>query len=179
LLHRLNSLLPDTIAVRELRPVTAEAHARFSAIGRSYEYRTTTVKDPFLPGMVTRVPRGLDYDLMNEAAALLLGRQDFASFCRVHTDVKTTFCTITEARWEGDIFHICADRFLRNMVRAVVGTLLDVGRGKMTVDEFMAIIECRNRCSAGQSAPADGLYLVQIDYPDGIWINDSDYETEI
>lgn len=165
LVMRLNSLLPASIAVYEIVPVTDDAHARFSATARTYEYRITTVKDPFHVDTLVRVASGLDFDRMNEAARLLLGRHDFASFCRVHTDVKTTFCTVTEAYWKDDVFTITADRFLRNMVRAVVGTLFDVGRGKITIDDFQQIIDCHDRRRAGQSAPAGGLFLTRVEYP--------------
>lgn len=166
---RLNGLLPASIAVYEIFPVAADCHARFSAKARSYEYIITTTKDPFLYGRVARVAPGLDFDAMNQAARLLLGRHDFASFCRVHTDVKTTLCTITEAFWQlradgTAVFRITADRFLRNMVRAVVGTLFEVGRGKMDQQQFADVIAAHNRCCAGQSAPAEGLYLVRVEY---------------
>ena len=167
---RLNSLLPNTIAVRRIFPVTDEAHARFSALARTYEYRITTHKDPFKQDLATRVAPGLDFAAMNTAAALLLGKHDFASFCKVHTDVKTTFCHVTRAEWlNEEVFTITADRFLRNMVRAVVGTLFEVGRQKMTPEEFLGVIESRNRCAAGQSAPAQGLYLTHIRYPESIY----------
>ncbi|MBO4665326.1 MAG: tRNA pseudouridine(38-40) synthase TruA [Paludibacteraceae bacterium] len=167
---RLNSLLPASIAIRRIFPVTDDAHARFSAIARTYEYRITTVKDPFRQDLVTRVAPGLDFEAMNQAAALLIGKHDFASFCKVHTDVKTTFCDVTRAEWISDtVFTISADRFLRNMVRAVVGTLLEVGKHKMTPKDFLGVIESHNRCAAGQSAPAQGLYLTHILYPESIY----------
>ena len=166
--ERLNSLLPPSIAIRRIYPVKDDAHARFSAVERTYEYRITTAKDPFRPHQVTRVAAGLDFEKMNQAAQLLLGTHDFASFCKVHTDVKTTICTVTRAEWGNNVFTITADRFLRNMVRAVVGTLFEVGRGKMSLDEFRNVIDCRNRCAAGQSAPAEGLFLVHVRYPDTI-----------
>ena len=162
---RLNSLLPATITVWNIFPVSDELHARFSALARTYEYRITYIKDPFRQNLVTRVAPGLDFEAMNNAAKILLGTQDFASFCKVHTDVKTTICTITQAEWTDNIFTITADRFLRNMVRAIVGTLFEVGRGRMTIDEFRGVISNHNRCSAGQSVPAAGLYLTQIQYP--------------
>lgn len=166
LVAKLNSLLPASIAIRQIFPVPEDAHARFSATARTYEYRITTVKDPFRQDLVTRVAPGLDFDAMNEAARTLLGTHDFASFCKVHTDVKTTICTITRAEWVDDsVFVISADRFLRNMVRAVVGTLFEVGRKKMTVNDFQSVIDSRNRCAAGQSAPPQGLYLTRILYP--------------
>ena len=168
--NRLNGLLPDSIAIIDLQQVTDEAHARFDAVERTYYYRITTRKDPFLYIRYTRVAKGLDFDAMNKAAQLLLGRQDFASFCRTHTDVKTTICDVKEARWIQEsetewFFVISADRFLRNMVRAVVGTLFEVGKGKMTVAQFGEVIAAHDRCRAGHSAPAEGLSLVEIIYP--------------
>ena len=172
---RLNNLLPDSIAIRTIRRVTDEAHARFDATERTYYYRITTRKDPFAYINHTRVAPGLDFDAMNAAAKLLLGRQDFASFCRTHTDVKTTICDVREAKWVVEneyeaYFIITADRFLRNMVRAVVGTLFEVGKGKMTQTQFGEIIAAHNRCKAGHSAPAEGLSLVEIIYPKNIYL---------
>ena len=183
-LSTLNSLLPDDIAVEKIWEVSDELHARFSAIQRTYEYRITTKKDPFLINRATRVKEGLNFEAMNKAASYLLGTHDFASFCKVHTDVKTTICTVTRAEWSFSpkdglsaagglsakrsyseaVFQISADRFLRNMVRAVVGTLFDVGRGKMAPEAIIDILEQKNRCKAGQSAPAEGLYLVDIKF---------------
>lgn len=175
LILRLNSLLPASIAIRELLPVVDDAHARFSAISRTYEYRITEQKNPFLCTLTTRVAPGLNYEQMNEAAKLLLGKHDFASFCKVHTDVKTTFCSISHAEWSKRndvyIFTIQADRFLRNMVRAIVGTLFDVGRGKVNLTQMQYILNSHNRCAAGQSAPAEGLYLTHIEYPKTIFLS--------
>jgi tRNA pseudouridine38-40 synthase len=170
LVHRLNALLPESIAIYSIVRVCADAHARFDASARTYRYYITTRKDPFAGRIRTRVAQGLDFEAMNRAAELLLGRQDFASFCRLHTDVKTTICDVREAYWtvENECeahFTITADRFLRNMVRAVVGTLFDVGRGKLTEEQFQAIIRAQSRASAGQSADARGLFLEQIRYP--------------
>ena len=170
---RLNNLLPASIAVRDLQRVVDIAHARFDATSRTYCYRITTRKDPFLCINHTRVADGLDFDAMNEAAQCLIGKQDFASFCRAHTDVRTTICDVREARWVREsetewCFLITADRFLRNMVRAVVGTLYEVGRGKMTAAQMAEIIAAHNRCRAGHSAPAEGLSLVEIIYPKNI-----------
>ena len=172
---RLNNLLPASIAITGLCRVTDEAHARFDATARTYRYRITTRKDPFLYINHTRVAPGLDLEAMNKAAHLLLGKQDFASFCRVHTDVKTTICDVREARWIQEneteaYFVITADRFLRNMVRAVVGTLFEIGRGKMTEEDLRDIIAAHNRCKAGHSAPAEGLSLVEIIYPENIYL---------
>ena len=172
---RLNNLLPDSIAIRDLQRVTDEAHARFDALERTYHYRITMRKDPFASQTRTRVKEGLDFEAMNKAAQLLLGKQDFASFCRVHTDVKTTICDVREARWVVEneyeaYFVITADRFLRNMVRAVVGTLFEIGRGKMTQAQLADIIAAKDRCKAGHSAPAEGLSLVEIKYPKNLFI---------
>ncbi len=172
---RLNNLLPDSIAIRYLQHVTDEAHARFDALERTYHYRITMRKDPFAYQTRTRVKEGLNFEAMNEAAQILLGQQDFASFCRVHTDVKTTLCDVREARWVVEneyeaYFVITADRFLRNMVRAVVGTLFEVGRGKMTKAQLADIIAAKDRCKAGHSAPAEGLSLVEIKYPKNLFI---------
>lgn len=171
---RLNNLLPASIAIQHIRPVTNDAHARFDAQARTYHYRITTRKDPFLYITHTRVAPGLDFEAMNEAAALLLGKQDFASFCRVHTDVKTTICDVKEARWVVEneteaYFVITADRFLRNMVRAVVGTLFEVGRGRITKAQFAEVISAKDRKKAGHSADAEGLSLIHISYPETIY----------
>ena len=173
---RLNNLLPDTIAVRDIRRVTDETHARFDAKLRTYFYRITMRKDPFLCITHTRIKDGLDFGAMNDASQLLLGKQDFASFCRVHTDVKTTICDVHEVGWvqlsdTEAYFVITADRFLRNMVRAVVGTLFEVGRGKMTSQQFADIIAAHDRCKAGHSAPPEGLSLVEIIYPENIYLS--------
>ena len=172
---RLNNLLPPTIAISNLYRVTDDAHARFDATARTYQYRITTRKDPFLYVTHTRVAPGLDLEAMNKAVLHLLGKQDFASFCRTHTDVKTTICDVREAKWVQEseteaYFVITADRFLRNMVRAVVGTLFEVGRGKMTEEQFADIIASHNRCTAGHSAPAEGLSLVEIIYPKNLYL---------
>ncbi len=175
LARRLNNLLPASIAVRDIRQVIDVAHARFDALARTYRYRITMRKDPFLCFNHTRVAEGLDFDAMNEAALYLLGKQDFASFCRAHTDAKTTICNVKEAYWMQEneteaTFVITADRFLRNMVRAIVGTLFEVGRGKMMPEEMESILAARNRCSAGHSSPAEGLSLVEIIYPNNIYV---------
>jgi len=173
LASRLNNYLPKDIAIDRIVPVTDEAHARFDAVQRTYEYRCVFAKNPFLQGLATRIPKNLDFELMNKAAQVLLETQDFASFCKLHTDVKTTLCKVTRAEWKvtenSAVFTITADRFLRNMVRAVVGTLLEVGRQRMSVEQFRAVIEKQHRTAAGQSAPAEGLYLTDIRYPENIF----------
>ena len=175
LVFRLNGILPNSIAIHDIVPVTDEAHARFTAKSRTYEYHIVDHKDPFSHDLATRVRPELDFNAMNEAAKYLIGKQDFASFCRSNTDVKTTICDLTYAQWEVKenghaVFTITADRFLRNMVRAVVGTLFEVGRGKMTIEQFAEVITQHTRTAAGDSAPAEGLYLTQIIYPEEIWV---------
>ena len=174
IVFRLNGILPDSIAIFDIYRVTDDAHARFSAVRRTYEYHIVDHKDPFLCQQATRVRPGLDFSAMNDAAKLLMGKQDFASFCRTNTDVKTTICNLTHAEWKelGNghaVFTITADRFLRNMVRAVVGTLFEVGRGKMTREQFADVIAQHNRCAAGDSAAAEGLYLTRVEYPKDIF----------
>lgn len=165
-----NSLVGPDIAVYDIRRVHDDAHARFDATSRTYHYRAVERKSPFL-GPLTWLTRPLDYALMNRAAALLLETDDFTSFAKLHSDARTNICKVTRAEWVPDpatggmTFVITANRFLRNMVRAVVGTLVDVGRGKMTVEEFAAVIAARNRCAAGTSMPPQALYLAQVVYP--------------
>ena len=178
LVGRLNNLLPDSIAVKGIQRMSEDAHARFDAISRTYHYYITTRKDPFLYGTHTRVASDLDFEAMNSAAELLLGTQDFSSFCRAHTDAKTTICMVSEARWVQEseteaYFTITANRFLRNMVRAIVGTLFEVGRGKMTRSQMADIIAAHDRCRAGHSVPAEGLALVEIIYPQNIYYHEN------
>jgi len=173
LCRRLNKFLPPDIAVHTIVPVTAEAHARFSATSRTYHYYIITEKSPFEP-YAYRFPQPLDFGLMNEAAETLSGYTDFTSFSKLHTDVKTNNCRITAARWQQVSpvkwqFTITADRFLRNMVRAIVGTLLDVGRGALTVSQFREIIEKKDRQAAGTSVPGGALFLADITYPKEIF----------
>ena len=173
LLSRLNSLLPSTIALHEIFPVAPDAHARFSAVARTYEYHVVTHKDPFLQGRAVRIPADSDFAAMNEAAKYLLVTEDFGSFCKLHTDVNNTLCKVSEAQWTElqaghYVFRITANRFLRNMVRAIVGTLFDVGMHKTSIEDFKNIIDKQHRTAAGNSAPAEGLYLVNIDYPPDI-----------
>jgi len=168
----LDRIVPRDISIDQIRPVRDGAHSRFSALSRTYKYFITRKKDPFLQETATHVWGPLDVPLMNEACALLFCYEDFTSFSKLHTDTATNNCRIYEAHWqeEGNIlvFTIRADRFLRNMVRAIVGTLLEVGKGNITLDDFRNIIEAKNRCSAGMSAPAQGLFLVGIEYDNGI-----------
>jgi tRNA pseudouridine38-40 synthase len=171
---QLNSFLPNDIAVQKIRKVPADAHARFDALSRTYRYLIIREKDPFLIETAYFYPLPLDLVSMNQAAELLFEYSDFTSFAKLHTDVKTNNCKISEARWEEDgaqvILTIRADRFLRNMVRAIVGTLLEVGKGKLSFEGFREIIEKKDRGAAGTSAPAHGLSLVAIEYPEQIFI---------
>lgn len=176
LVNKLNSLLPSDISVIEIREVKPEVHARFDALSRRYEYHLVLQKDVFRHPFAMRIYNPLDFDRMNEAAKILFKYTDFTSFSKLHTDVKTNNCKIMAARWEQRedewIFIVEADRFLRNMVRAIVGTLLEVGRGKMTLDEFRQVIDAKNRCNAGSSVPAKGLFLVGVTYPKNIYTGD-------
>ncbi|MBR5654536.1 MAG: tRNA pseudouridine(38-40) synthase TruA [Prevotella sp.] len=171
LAYKLNRLLPYDIAIQRIHKVAATAHARFSAMARTYYYFIHTQKDPFLGDRSCFVHFDLDFSLMNQAAAMLLVNDDFASFCKSKTDVKTTLCYVTKAQWEQIDNHrwrftITANRFLRNMVRAVVGTLIDVGRGRVTLEQFSDILASRRRTEAGESMPPQALFLQRIDYPD-------------
>ena len=169
LVQRMNSVLDKDIAIYDIFPVYDDAHARFDATSRTYKYFVHTHKSPFLYPFSWRATFPLDFDLMNEAAEILKGYTDFTSFSKLHTDVATNNCKITHARWEQEgeqwVFTITADRFLRNMVRAIVGTLVDVGRGKITLKQFSEIIEKKDRCSAGTSMPGNALFLHSVTYP--------------
>lgn len=167
---KLNCLLPFDIAVQKIFRVRDDAHARFDATYREYKYYLSCRKDPFTHAYSEKESRKLDLELMNQAAKLLFDVSDFTSFSKLGSDVKTNNCKVTKAFWEekGDqlVFNIRADRFLRNMVRAIVGTLLEVGLGKMTLAEFQAVIDKKDRSSAGASVAAKGLFLVDIGYSD-------------
>ncbi len=171
---KLNGLLPNDIVVHGLRSVKKDGHARFSAISRSYEYVISMERDPFLIGKAHFDGREFDIDAMNEACRELMQHSDFESFSKVHTDVHTFDCDITSVHWvkEGSrlIFRITANRFLRNMVRAVVGTMCEVGLGKMNLSEFREVILSKDRGRAGSSVPAQGLYLIDVTYPDDIYV---------
>ncbi|HCM59706.1 MAG TPA: tRNA pseudouridine(38-40) synthase TruA [Bacteroidales bacterium] len=173
-LYNLNSLLPDDIAIRKIVKVKPEANARFDALSRTYTYTITRVKDPFASDTAWLLYWPLDIRLMNDAASVLLKHSDFTSFSRLHGGNKTSICRVTHARWQEDaerlIFTVTADRFLRNMVRAIVGTLIPAGRGKLSLSDFEAILAGKNRGLAGQSAPAHGLSLTGIKYPDDLFI---------
>ncbi len=173
IVFRLNGYLPPEIVLFELFPVTAEAHARFSAKSRTYRYCIARVPNPFRRDFTHYIYGEIDQELMNKGAELIMGYQDFTSFSKVDTDTMTNICKISNARWDmvgGElVFTITADRFLRNMVRAIVGTLLQLGTGKISHSDLKLIIERKNRSMAGDSAPAKGLTLHRIVYPEGIF----------
>lgn len=173
LVNSLNSLLPSDIAVQSLKPVAPEAHARFDATARTYEYWVVREKHPFFKDHAHCVRYPLNISAMNEAASILLKYEDFESFSKTHSDVKTFICDVRKAEWsERDellVFTITADRFLRNMVRAITGTLLEVGMGKRESKDLDEIIQSKNRSNAGVSVPAKGLYLTQVNYPNSIF----------
>ena len=169
LVHKLNSFLPKDIVIYNIIPVHDDAHTRFDATKRTYEYHIHQFKNPFLDELSWYFHQPLDIDLMNEAAKLLFNYTDFECFSKVNTDVNTFDCTIFEAHWkrgENDqlVFTISANRFLRNMVRSIVGTLVNIGLHKITIEDFVQIIESKSRDKAGFSVPAHGLYLTQITY---------------
>ena len=169
LAYKLNRLLPCDIAIERIEPVGDDMHARFSATSRTYYYYLHTTKDPFLRHYSCELHYPLDFRLMNEAAQMLLTYDDFGAFCKSHADVKTTLCHVTKAEWKQTSptawrFEITANRFLRNMVRAVVGTLIDVGRGRLTLSDFRKVIEGKKRTEAGESMPGHALFLVDIKY---------------
>lgn len=173
---KLNAFLPDDIAIRSIRKVKPDAHARFSATQRSYEYHINYEKEPFQVGLTLQHHKTLDVEVMNRAADLLVGEHDFTSFSKVKTDVNNFRCTITEAYWKEHgtslVFHISANRFLRGMVRAIVGTLLEVGQKKITVQDFKKIIESKDRKKAGANVSPDGLFLTKVKYPSSIFSKD-------
>jgi tRNA pseudouridine38-40 synthase len=172
--YKLNKVLPYEIAVKNIYAVKPEASARFDAQWRTYEYYIHRNKDPFIFNNSLYVFVELDFELMNAAAKHLLTVTDFTSFSKVNTQTFTNNCTVTEAHWvklndNEYLFKITANRFLRNMVRAIVGTLLEVGKAKLSLDEFKAIVERKNRSEAGMSAPGHALYLTHIHYPETIF----------
>ena len=169
LAYKLNRLLPQDIAVDRVEQVSDDLHARFSATSRTYHYYIHTRKDPFRRAYSCEMHYDLDFTKMNEAGRILTTYEDFGAFCKAHSDVKTTLCQVTKAEWiqtsdSSWYFEITANRFLRNMVRAVVGTLIDVGRGKLTLDDFKKVIEGKQRSEAGESMPANALFLEEIVY---------------
>lgn len=174
LVFRLNSFLPHDISVSLIKKVLPDANARFSAISRTYKYYISKVKDPFFDGSSWFLHGNIDVAAMNKGCEVLLRHADFTSFSKLHSGAKTNICKIYESGWDEDekriVFTIKADRFLRNMVRAIVGTLIEIGFGKMTPEKLEGIINERDRCSAGRSAPAKGLFLTDIEYPEDIFI---------
>lgn len=174
LVLRINSLLPKDISIYSFREIKPKASARYDAYERTYHYRITRVKNPFLEGLAWHYFKPANIKTMNNAAALLLGEHDFQCFSKVKTEVNHFRCDIKKASWEesnhGMEFTITANRFLRGMVRAIVGTLLDVGSGKITVAEFQAILKSKDRKRAGANVPAKGLYLTKVKYPASIFI---------
>ncbi len=166
--HKMNSFLPRDIAILSLEPTDDDFNARFSAVKRSYRYWIHTRKDPFLDRSSWLVPYPIDIEKMNQGCKILMQHTDFASFCKAGSDNKTTICHISSAQWTQDghriMFEISADRFLRNMVRAIVGTMVDIGLGKTSLADFEEIIKTKKRSSAGQSVPAKGLFLTEVEY---------------
>lgn len=167
--YKLNKILPKDIAVQSIERVDDDVHARFSAKSRTYHYYIHLDKNPFNRAYSWQVYGQLDFDLMNQAANVLMEYEDFTSFSKSNTDTKTNNCTITCARWDRVEdgkwrFTITANRFLRNMVRAIVGTLVDVGRGKITIEQMRQIIDAKDRCQAGDSVPGNALFLVDVTY---------------
>lgn len=169
LISKLNSYLPKDIVVFDIHQVSDEAHARFDAKKRTYEYHIHSFKDAFENEQSWYLHQKLDLEKMNQASKMLFEYQDFQCFSKVHTDVTTFNCSIFEANWKQDknriVFTISADRFLRNMVRAIVGTLTEIGSGKRNLDDLKKIIESKDRNQAGASAPAHGLFLTKVEYP--------------
>lgn len=173
--YQLNALLPKDIAINDVKKVKAKAHARFDALDRSYKYVIHQRKNPFSSNDSYFFKQELDLNAIDEAITVIKNQKDFEAFSKVNTEVNHFNCDIFEAKWErsetGYVFQIRADRFLRGMVRTIVGTLLDVGEGKTTIDELRGILESRNRRKAGKSVPADGLYFLKATYPNDIYLN--------
>jgi tRNA pseudouridine38-40 synthase len=167
--HKLNTMLPESIAIYNIQQVQNDAHARFDAIKRSYQYFISTRKNPFNSDRSYQFNVALDINAMNKACELLLGEKDFGCFCKANADNHTDICTVHHANWEQNehmiTFNVTANRFLRNMVRAIVGTLLDVGQGRTTLEEFEVILASKDRSEAGRSVPAHGLFLSRVEYP--------------
>jgi tRNA pseudouridine38-40 synthase len=174
IVFRLNCFLPEDISVYSINKVVAGANARYSAISRTYKYYISKTKDPFFNNSSWYIHGDLDIAKMNEACKLLLNHSDFTSFSKLHSGSKTNICKVFYANWEEFenrlVFTIKADRFLRNMVRAIVGTMIESGYGKMSLKKFEDVILAKDRCKAGKSAPAKGLFLTEIEYPDEIFI---------
>ena len=175
LAFQLNRVLPNDIVVRDIYEVNSDAHARYDAINRSYLYKINQIKDPFLINTSYYRRGDLDLKRMNQAAGLLMGKQDFESFSKVKTDVNHFICTISKSEWAqmGDqvYYSVTADRFLRGMVRTFVGTMLDIGTGKINLEDLKKIITSLDRKKAGRAVPAHGLFLTEVKYPPEIFIN--------
>lgn len=175
LVYKLNKMLPMDIAVHHLYVVADNAHARFDALSRAYEYHIHTHKDPFKNGVSYYFPFPLSIEALNKASTYLVALQDFTSFSKVHTDVSNFDCDVMEAYWEqtdeGLVFHVKANRFLRGMVRALVGTLLEVGTGKKQPEWVKEVLLAKDRSVAGRAVPPDGLFLTKVVYPDVIYAN--------
>lgn len=175
LIAQMNSFLPPDIAIRTISQIKPDASARYDAVERSYEYVITRRKDPLRKGLSFHYFKEIDLKTMNKAAALLVGTHDFEAFSKVKTDVNHFICTVKEAEWnqKGDllVFNITANRFLRGMVRAVVGTLLDTGTGKISLKAFQDILKSKDRKKAGMNVPAEGLFLTKVKYPKAIFID--------
>ncbi len=169
LIHKLNNFLHEDIRVIGIHPVSNKVHARFSALSRTYKYFISTQKDVFRKDLAWQLFYNLNLEAMNSGASELLKYSDFTSFSKLHTDVKTNTCKIHLSQWTREenmlIYTITADRFLRNMVRSIVGTLIRIGKGKLSLDDFIEIINSKDRSKAGESAPAQGLFLHEIAYP--------------
>jgi len=174
LIFRINNFLPADIAIKSVKKVIPEANARFSALSRTYNYYIQKTKNPFKQQWSWHISYPLNVSLMNTACGILKKNTDFTSFCRLHSDAKTNICNIISAEWIEDdneiVFAITANRFLRNMVRAIVGTMVDLGSGKINIEDFKKIIEDKDRCKAGKSAPAKGLFLTEINYPENFFL---------
>ena len=168
LAFRLNAFLPADIVVFAVFPVESDMHARFSAVSRTYRYYISRRKDPFYRNLQYEYTGPLDFEAMQDSCHFLIGQKDFTSFSKLHTQTATNICTVTEARWTEEdhrlVFTISADRFLRNMVRAVVGTLLETGKGKLKPQDMEKIIAAKDRSQAGFSVPAKGLFLEKVEY---------------
>ena len=184
-IYKLNAILPEGIAVHSIVPVRNDAHARFDAVSRTYKYYVHTSKDPFSRSHSWHCRFGLDIVRMNEAASLLLGRHDFRCFEKMHGNSSSSVCTVTRAEWtlnpdsvlpgEHLVFTVSANRFLRNMVRAIVGTLIEIGRGKRPPEWILEVMASGDRCKAGQSVPGNALFFTGIEYPESVFHT----ETEI
>jgi tRNA pseudouridine38-40 synthase len=173
-IHRINSFLPKDLVIRSIRKVKPTANARHDAVERTYRYEISLVKNPFLDGLAWYYFKPLDVQTMNRAAALLMGEHDFECFSKVKTDVNHFLCEVKKAEWKHNgpnlTFTITANRFLRGMVRAIVGTLLDVGTGKISIKDFQVIIHSKDRRKAGANVPPQGLYLMNVKYPGSVFL---------